>query len=149
MREQLAAHPVEVVKERELLPETQVDFVLFMQVLANILQNVVNYTPEGTGTRIAIGAGSGGLSIEICDSGPGVTDSELPHLFDGSSAAGGRARGCGLASICKGIVRPMEAGLRPPAGRAGAVRPHRAAGCAAAHDPHRGQDDDAQIRRLL
>ncbi len=105
MRDELAAHPVDVVKE-ESLPDIQVDFVLVMQVLANILHNAVSYTPVGTSIRIAVASGPGGLAIDICDTGPGVASGELPRLFEkfyrGSPAT---TRGCGLGlAICKGIV---------------------------------------------
>lgn len=105
LKQELAGHPVTIEKE-DALPAVHVDFVLLMQVIANVLQNSVRYTPQGTHIRLAVGARLSGLSIEICDAGPGVSAAELPHLFEkfyrGSRAPSG---GCGLGlAICKGIV---------------------------------------------
>ena len=105
MKGELASHPVEVAKE-EPLPEIQIDLVLFLQALANVLQNAVSYTPKGTPIRIAAAARSGEVAIDICDRGPGVQAGELAHLFDKFYRASPETtRGCGLGlAICKGIV---------------------------------------------
>ena len=105
LKPELAGRAVEIEKE-EPLPAARVDFVLLMQVLVNVLQNAARYTPAGTAIRLTAGTRFGGLSLAICDGGPGVSAAELPRLFDkffrGSGAAGG---GCGLGlAICKGIV---------------------------------------------
>lgn len=122
MKKELAAHPVEVVKQG-MLSEIEVDFVLFMQVLANILQNAASHTPAGTAIRISLGMRSGGLSIDICDQGKGVDEAELPRLFD-KFFRGSRSetRGCGLGlSICKGIVEAHGGRIEATTGRGGGL----------------------------
>ena len=101
----LAGHPLEVRVEEEL-PAVEVDFVLFVQALANVIQNAANHTPAGTPIELEVARSGGGVRIVVADAGPGVPAVELPRLFEtffrGSRAAAGGV-GLGLA-ICKGIV---------------------------------------------
>jgi two-component system sensor histidine kinase KdpD len=101
----LGGHPLEVRVEEEL-PAVEVDFVLFVQALANVIQNAANHTPAGTPIELGVAKSGGGVRIVVADSGPGVPAEELPRLFEtffrGSRAAAGGV-GLGLA-ICKGIV---------------------------------------------
>lgn len=48
-------------------------------MLRNLLDNAVKYTPEGGRTEVRL-AGDG--SIEICDSGPGLSDSDKARVFE-------------------------------------------------------------------
>jgi two-component system sensor histidine kinase KdpD len=101
----LTGHPLEVRVEEEL-PELEVDFVLFVQALANVLQNAANHTPAGTPIELSVKSSGTGVRFTVADAGPGVPAEELPRLFEtffrGSKAATGGV-GLGLA-ICKGIV---------------------------------------------
>ncbi len=101
----LAGHPLEVRVEEEL-PAVEVDFVLFVQALANVIQNAANHTPAGTPIEIDVAKNGTGVRIVVADAGPGVPADELPRLFEtffrGSRAAAGGV-GLGLA-ICRGIV---------------------------------------------
>ena len=101
----LAGHPLEVRVDEEL-PALEVDFVLFVQALANVVQNAVNHTPAGTPIELAVENSGTGVRITVADAGPGVSVEELPRLFEtffrGSRVASGGV-GLGLA-ICKGIV---------------------------------------------
>lgn len=83
------------------------------QLFDNLLQNSVRYTdPEGE-LKIALNQQDDGILISWEDSSPGVTDEQLPHLFDTlyrvetsrNRATGGA--GLGLA-IAKRIVDAHE-----------------------------------------
>jgi len=77
------------------------------QVLANLFDNAVKYTPPGG--RIAVDASRSGddVVIRVADSGPGVPADELPRiwerLFRGDSSRSERGLGLGL-SLVKAIV---------------------------------------------
>jgi two-component system sensor histidine kinase KdpD len=105
LRRQTTDHPF-TVKVDEDVPPISVDFILMVQVLTNIVQNAVHYTPPGTPIELAVERNRRDVLITVSDSGPGVASDELPHLFDmffrGKRATSGGV-GLGL-SICKGIV---------------------------------------------
>ena len=66
----------------EGLPDLQLDFSRMMQVLSNLLENAIRYTPEKG--RILLSAKEVDFAIEIRvqDSGPGLGAEEIAHIFD-------------------------------------------------------------------
>ena len=105
LRGELNDHPVRI-EVPEDQPAVLVDFVLIVQVITNLLQNAASYTPAGSPISIETATEERKFKLVVCDSGKGVSESELPHLFDkfyrGSNEATGGV-GLGL-SICRGIV---------------------------------------------
>ena len=89
------------------LPLVQMDMVLMTQVLVNILDNAIKYSPQGTPIDITAHADEKFIAITIADRGPGVPEQKKEKIFDKffripvPEGAGGT--GLGL-SICKGIV---------------------------------------------
>jgi signal transduction histidine kinase len=91
--------------------EANLDPIRFSQVLTNILDNSLRYTPEGGRVDISTKQNGNQIEIAIQDSGDGVTAEDATHLFDRfyradqsrtrDSEAGGS--GLGLA-IAKSIV---------------------------------------------
>jgi signal transduction histidine kinase len=81
----------------------------FSQVITNILDNAINYTPENGLVSIQANRSNNKLEITIQDNGPGVSSDEATHLFDRFYRADpSRSRdeggsGLGLA-IAKSIV---------------------------------------------
>jgi two-component system, chemotaxis family, CheB/CheR fusion protein len=63
---------------------------LFEQMLRNLLSNALKYTPAG---RILIGCRrrGGHLTIQVCDTGIGISDSESRAIFDAYRQGGGAA----------------------------------------------------------
>jgi two-component system sensor histidine kinase KdpD len=123
----LARHPLEVRVDEDL-PALEVDFVLFVQALANVVQNAVNHTPAQTPIELSVQKSDTGVRFIVADAGPGVPAEELPRLFEtffrGSRAAPGGV-GLGLA-ICKGIVEAhggsISAFLNPRGGLSVAIQ---------------------------
>src|SRR5262249_27166080 len=77
------------------------------QVLINLLDNAVKYTPAGSPIEIIATATDENLTIEVADRGPGLPPGEEEKVFEkfyraDRIAAGGA--GLGLA-ICRGIVQ--------------------------------------------
>lgn len=85
------------------------DFTLFLQLLFNLLDNAIRYTPPGGGIRIDWRVQDNMLQLAVTDSGPGIAPEHLPLIFDRFYRADkARARadggsGIGL-SICRWIV---------------------------------------------
>ena len=81
----------------------------FAQVLTNILDNALRYTPENGQVQLAVRSVNNNIQITIQDSGDGVTPEEASHLFDRfyrvdeSRARDDGGSGLGLA-IAKSIV---------------------------------------------
>jgi two-component system phosphate regulon sensor histidine kinase PhoR len=80
------------------------------QVLENLIDNAVKYTPKGS--RIDVSTQTRENRVEICvrDNGPGIPEADLPHIFERFYRVDkGRSRekgGTGLGlSIVKHIVQ--------------------------------------------
>jgi two-component system sensor histidine kinase KdpD len=89
------------------LPLVAIDDVLIEQVLMNLLDNALKYSPAGTPLAIAVGTTNGVVNVEVADQGPGVPPGEERRVFEKfyrGEAGRGRGAGLGLA-ICQGIVR--------------------------------------------
>jgi len=89
------------------LPLVAIDDVLVEQVLINLLDNTLKYTPPTSPIDIIATATDRNVTVEIADHGPGLPPGEEDKVFDKfyrAHAVGGRGAGLGLA-ICRGIVR--------------------------------------------
>ena len=53
-----------------------------VEALYNIIDNAVKYTPPGTRVSIQVEEYPMFVRIRVSDQGPGVTEDEIPHLFD-------------------------------------------------------------------
>lgn len=92
-------------------PLVPIDGVLVEQLLINLLENAVKYTPEGTPIEISSRQQSSELVVEVADRGPGIPAESLTKIFEkfyrlprerGGGGGGGGA-GLGLA-ISRAIV---------------------------------------------
>jgi signal transduction histidine kinase len=78
------------------------------QVVVNLLDNAIKYTPAGGKVRVALRAWNGRAVLEVADSGPGIPAESIGHIFERFYRADqARARkngGVGLGlSIAKSI----------------------------------------------
>jgi deoxyribodipyrimidine photo-lyase len=82
------------------------------QALGHLLGNAVKFTPHG-GIRLSARPGDGGVWIEVDDTGIGMSEAFLPHLFEPFSQADSSATrhygGSGLGTnISKQLVDMMQ-----------------------------------------
>jgi two-component system sensor histidine kinase KdpD len=104
----LAADHVIAVDVPDDLPPVLLDYVEIDQVLTNLLENALKYTPRGTLIRVSAHAEGDRLVVEVTDEGPGIPAVALPHLFDKFyrvAGGAGQPKGTGLGlAVVKGLV---------------------------------------------
>lgn len=88
------------------LPHVLVDSNRMHQVFGNLIDNALKFTESGC---VTVGAEPNGdeVTFWVADTGIGISDSELPHLFERFWRGRAKDRdgaGLGLA-ICKGLVQ--------------------------------------------
>ncbi len=90
-------------------PELVADPQRLRQVLTNLIQNAIKFTPEGGAIRVRCQVAGSHLRCDVSDSGVGIAQADLPKLFqrfsqlDMSSTRKVGGAGLGL-SICKALV---------------------------------------------
>ncbi|MCS6305562.1 MAG: sensor histidine kinase KdpD [Nitrospira sp.] len=88
------------------LPLIFVDGVLLEQVMINLVENAVKYTPPGSTIDLSASADDHQVIVEVADRGVGIPSGEESRIFDKfyrDKTAGEGGVGLGL-TICRGIV---------------------------------------------
>ncbi len=84
-----------------------IDISLCKQVLANVLANAAEYSPQGSSIEIEIFPKGSEIQIVVRDQGPGIKEEEMGRIFDKFyRAPGTKGGGVGLGlSVAKGILK--------------------------------------------
>jgi two-component system sensor histidine kinase KdpD len=85
------------------------DGVLLRQVIVNILNNAINYSPADSDIIVTLHREENRAIFEVKDKGPGVDAEVLPHIFEryykGNTRKGRNRKGMGLGlALCKSII---------------------------------------------
>ena len=97
------------VKENDGILLARMDARLIVQVLINLIDNAIKYTPSGSEIEISAVEKDNEIAITVADNGHGIADEIKPRVFDmfytGAEkiADSRRSLGLGLA-LCKSIV---------------------------------------------
>ncbi|HEY3562862.1 MAG TPA: HAMP domain-containing sensor histidine kinase [Kribbella sp.] len=59
-----------------------VDSARIRQALGNLVSNAIRYTPAGGTVRVDVRPVDNGYNLTVTDTGTGIADEHLPHLFD-------------------------------------------------------------------
>lgn len=73
---------VEMSIEVAEISKVQIDPDRVAQVVGNLLENALRYTPEGGSVSLSLSEDDGYASIAVADSGPGIEPEDLPHIFE-------------------------------------------------------------------
>ena len=107
MSSRLAAHPITIDIPPDL-PAVQINYTQIDQVLTNLIENAVKYTPADSPIVIEAELERDTMRIEVRDQGPGIPAGLSTRIFEKFVRVAGPERhadgmGLGLA-ICKGII---------------------------------------------
>lgn len=122
LEQQIGTRKIKVVLPEEQ-PSVMVDLVLMTQVLVNLLDNALKYSPQESDICITVYLDIPWMVLEVADHGPGIPEQDLKRIFEKfyriPVPEGTGGTGLGL-SICKGIVEAhggsVEARNRPDGG---------------------------------
>lgn len=99
--------PVEV-RLQDALPEAEVDFDFIQQVLKQLLDNALKYSPPGSPLTLSARSGEGRIVVSVADRGSGIDEPQQMRVFDKFFRAREhrfRVPGTGMGlAIAKGIV---------------------------------------------
>lgn len=104
-----AGRKIEVSSDEEFILG-KMDARLIVQVVINLVDNAVKYTPEGAQIRIHTGKKDGMVVVSVSDTGPGIPDEQKSKVFEmfytgtNRAADGRRSLGLGLG-LCRSIIR--------------------------------------------
>jgi two-component system sensor histidine kinase KdpD len=93
------------------LPLVWIDAVLLEQVLVNLIENAVKYTPPGSPIDIGAEKTAHGLRLAVSDYGPGIEPGMEEKIFDKfyRAVAETQQSGVGLGlALCRAIVEAHE-----------------------------------------
>jgi two-component system OmpR family sensor kinase/two-component system sensor histidine kinase BaeS len=90
------------------IPNVNADGQRVSQVIGNLLSNALRYVPDGGAIHVAVRREANVASFTVSDTGPGVAEADLPHLFDrfwrGEKS---RARASGGAGLGLAIAKQL------------------------------------------
>ncbi|HZE74843.1 MAG TPA: ATP-binding protein, partial [Gemmatimonadales bacterium] len=89
------------------LPPVFIDGLLIEQVLINLIENALEYSPAGTPIEISARTGPQAVTVDVADRGPGLPPGDEARIFEKfyRTRDQGPGAGAGLGlTICRGIV---------------------------------------------
>ena len=107
-KRKVAGRCIEFLPPEDLLL-VRVDPGLVTQVIVNLLDNALKYTPHGSCIKLSATAEDAFVRVSVADDGPGIPDEEKPLVFEkffccsGSGTEHRRQLGLGLY-LCRAIV---------------------------------------------
>lgn len=101
-------HIIRVSSSEELLL-ARIDAKLIVQVIINLIENAIKYTPVGSVIEIHTERKENWIIVSVSDNGPGIPDEQKSRIFDmfysGANKIADCRRSLGLGlSLCKSIV---------------------------------------------
>ena len=101
-------HTIRVTSGKDFIL-AHIDAKLIVQVIINLVDNAIKYTPAGSVIEIHTEQKNKWVIVSVADNGPGIPDEQKPRVFDmfysGANKVVDSRRSLGLGlSLCKSIV---------------------------------------------
>ena len=58
------------------------DIALIERALENLIENAIHYTPKRGSIHFTVSVDREDISVQIRDTGPGISQEDLPHIFN-------------------------------------------------------------------
>ena len=105
-----------IVTDCEELVLARMDVRLIIQVLVNLIDNAIKYTPPGSVISIRGIKKNGKAQISVEDNGPGIPEEMKPHIFEmfytGKTTVADSQRSLGLGlALCHSIIEAHKGTL--------------------------------------
>lgn len=85
------------------LPKLEADPVRLRQIVGNLLDNALKFSPPGSRTELLAQNRGSTVLISVTDSGPGINPADMPHLYErlyrGETSRTTRGLGLGLSLV--------------------------------------------------
>jgi two-component system sensor histidine kinase KdpD len=123
--EQISGKHIVVPRSDDALPLVQADGVLIEQVLINLVENAVRYTPQGSTIEISATGKGASVLISVTDNGPGIPAGHEKKIFDKFFSIRQKElqKGTGLGlAICANIVKLHKGDIWAENSAAGGAR---------------------------
>ncbi len=105
-------HHISVELEDDLLM-ADMDARLIVQVVINLVNNAIKYTPAGSHISLSAVRAGPFVQVEVSDDGPGIADSAKQKIFDmfytADNSRGDGRRGWAWGCPCAGPSSPLTA----------------------------------------
>jgi len=96
------------VEAPESLPRPALDSDRIGQVLRNLIDNALRYTPASGRVRVTVRPQAQRVTVTVSDTGAGIAREDLPHVFDRFYRAdGSRTRATGGSGLGLAIVKQL------------------------------------------
>lgn len=100
------------------------DYALLLQAVVNLIENAAKYSTPGSPIEVEADSRPGRVFTRIRDDGPGIPESDLPHIFEkfyrGSRVGAVKGTGLGLALV-KAMVETCGGTVSVESSKAGTV----------------------------
>ena len=70
------------IDHNQHLPFVNADIAMIERVIENLIDNAVRHTSPGGSIRLTFSAQNKDISVCVCDTGCGIPEEDLPHIFD-------------------------------------------------------------------
>lgn len=105
---QLAAANRQLKLETQFAPDLPfvcADIGMIERVLENLIENAARYTPAGGSITIALTRSAGAIQVQVRDTGRGIHEEDLPHIFERYYRAAGQPETTGSVGLGLAIAK--------------------------------------------